>query len=50
MSLYQYLQGMVGMSGLLYFGGIFVVACGYALRPSKKAEFDEAARLPLTED
>jgi cbb3-type cytochrome oxidase subunit 3 len=50
MSSYEYLQGMVGWTGLFYFGGIFIVAVAYALRPSKKAVFDEASRLPFSED
>jgi cbb3-type cytochrome oxidase subunit 3 len=50
MSTYEYLRGMVGWTGLLYFGGLFIVAVCYALRPSKKGAFDEASRLPLSED
>ncbi|WP_029350581.1 CcoQ/FixQ family Cbb3-type cytochrome c oxidase assembly chaperone [Bosea sp. 117] len=36
--------------GLLYFVGIFLCVLVYALSPKRKREFDEAARLPLSED
>jgi cytochrome c oxidase cbb3-type subunit 4 len=36
--------------GLLYFILIFLGAVAYALAPSRKATFDEAARIPLRED
>ena len=36
--------------GLAYFVVIFAVALAYALWPSKKQQFDEAARMPLRED
>jgi cytochrome c oxidase cbb3-type subunit 4 len=36
--------------GLVYFVVVFLVVLAYALWPSRKAEFDEAARLPLSED
>jgi len=36
--------------GLAYFVVIFSVALAYALWPSRKAQFDEAARMPLRED
>jgi cytochrome c oxidase cbb3-type subunit 4 len=50
MSAYEMLQAFVAKWGLVYFGAIFVAVCVYALRPTKKAEFDRAARLPLSED
>jgi cytochrome c oxidase cbb3-type subunit IV len=34
----------------LYFVGLFVLVLIYALRPSRKPQFDEAARMPLRED
>lgn len=33
--------------GLVYFVGVFLLVLCYALWPSRKAEFDRAARLPL---
>jgi len=50
MSAYQMLQAFVAKWGLFYFGAIAVVVVVYALWPSKKAEFERAARLPLSED
>jgi cytochrome c oxidase cbb3-type subunit IV len=36
--------------GLAYFVGIFAMVLLYALWPSRKKQFDEAARIPLKED
>jgi Cbb3-type cytochrome oxidase, subunit 3 len=36
--------------GLVYFVVIFVAVLLYALWPSRKKQFDEAARIPLRED
>jgi cytochrome c oxidase cbb3-type subunit 4 len=36
--------------GLLYFVLIFLGVLVYALAPSRKRQFDEAARMPLRED
>ncbi len=36
--------------GSAYFGLIFIVALAYALRPSRRKQFDEAAQIPLRED
>jgi cytochrome c oxidase cbb3-type subunit 4 len=36
--------------GLIYFVVIFVLVLLYALWPSRKQQFDEAARIPLRED
>ena len=36
--------------GLVYFVAIFVAVLVYALWPSRKQQFDEAARIPLRED
>jgi cytochrome c oxidase cbb3-type subunit 4 len=36
--------------GLVYFFVIFVLVLLYALWPSRKKKFDEAARIPLRED
>jgi cytochrome c oxidase cbb3-type subunit 4 len=36
--------------GLAYFIAIFIVVLLYALWPSRKRQFEEAARIPLQED
>ncbi len=36
--------------GLIYFMAIFVAVVIYALWPSRKKQFDDAARIPLRED
>jgi cytochrome c oxidase cbb3-type subunit 4 len=36
--------------GLAYFVVIFLAVLLYALSPSRKKQFDEAARIPLRED
>lgn len=36
--------------GLAYFVAVFMVVLAYALWPSRKQQFEEAARMPLWED
>ena len=36
--------------GLAYFVGVFLLVLVYALWPSRQAQFDEAARIPLREE
>ena len=36
--------------GLAYFVVLFLIVLAYALWPSRKAQFDQAARTPLRED
>jgi cytochrome c oxidase cbb3-type subunit 4 len=36
--------------GLAYFVAVFATVLLYALRPSRRSRFDEAARMPLRED
>jgi cytochrome c oxidase cbb3-type subunit 4 len=36
--------------GFAYFFAIFLIVLVYALWPSRKKQFDEAARMPLRED
>jgi cytochrome c oxidase cbb3-type subunit 4 len=36
--------------GLAYFVAVFALVLVYALWPSRQAQFDEAARMPLRED
>jgi cytochrome c oxidase cbb3-type subunit 4 len=50
MSAYQFWQQIAGVGGTLYFAAIFLIVLVYALWPSKKEEFEQAARNPLLED
>ncbi len=50
MSTYEILREFAATWGLAYFGLIFVIVTVYALLPSKRDAFDEAARIPLRED
>ena len=36
--------------GLLYFVAVFLLVVVYALSPSRKKRFEDAARIPLQED
>jgi len=36
--------------GLVYFVAVFLAVLVYALWPSRRRQFDEAARIPLRED
>jgi cytochrome c oxidase cbb3-type subunit 4 len=36
--------------GLAYFVVVFLIVVAYALWPSRKRQFEEAARIPLRED
>ena len=36
--------------GLAYFVGVCLIVLAYALWPSRKAQFEEAARMPHRED
>jgi cytochrome c oxidase cbb3-type subunit 4 len=47
---YRYAAEFAQTWGLIYFVGIFACVLVYALAPSRKAQFDEAARTPLRED
>jgi cytochrome c oxidase cbb3-type subunit 4 len=44
------LAGFAQTWGLAYFIAVFFVVVVYALWPSSKSRFDEAARIPLRED
>ena len=50
MSTYEIASSFVAYFGLGYFGLIFVIALTYALLPSKREAFEQAAHIPLTED
>jgi cytochrome c oxidase cbb3-type subunit 4 len=47
---YKFFAELAQTWGLLYFVGVFLVVLVYALAPSRKEHFDEAARMPLQED
>ena len=47
---YKMLAEFAQTWGLVYFLVIFVASMAYALWPSSKRRFDEAARIPLRED
>jgi cytochrome c oxidase cbb3-type subunit IV len=47
---YKMLAEFAQTWGLLYFVTVFVAMLFYALWPSRKEQFDEAARMPLRED
>jgi cytochrome c oxidase cbb3-type subunit 4 len=47
---YLALAGFAQTWGLVYFVTVFMLVLAYALWPSRKQQFDEAARLPLRED
>ena len=47
---YQALASFAQTWGLVYFVAIFMIVLVYALWPTRKQQFDEAARMPLRED
>jgi cytochrome c oxidase cbb3-type subunit IV len=47
---YKMLAEFAQTWGLVYFVVIFTASMAYALWPSLKGRFDEAARMPLRED
>jgi len=49
-STYQMLAEFAQTWGLIYFVILFALVVAYALWPSSKRKFDEAARIPLRED
>lgn len=49
-AIYKFLAEFAQTYGLIYFIAVFMVVVIYALWPSSKAKFDEAARMPLRED
>jgi cytochrome c oxidase cbb3-type subunit IV len=49
-STYRSLAEFAQIWGLAYFMAIFAFALLYALWPSRKRQFEEAARIPLQED
>ena len=49
-STYRELAEFAQTWGLAYFVAVFLIVLAYALWPSRKGEFEEAARMPLRED
>ena len=47
---YKFLANFAQTWGLLYFVSVFAVAVGWALWPSNRKRFEDAARMPLRED
>ncbi|MEX6725635.1 cbb3-type cytochrome c oxidase subunit 3 [Parapedomonas caeni] len=47
---YEALQRIAGMGGMALFIALFIGVLIYALRPSNRAKFDAAARVPLARD
>jgi cytochrome c oxidase cbb3-type subunit 4 len=47
---YKALAEFAQTYGLVYFVVIFLIVLVYALWPSRQRQFDEAARIPLSED
>ena len=50
MNSYHYWREFAASWNTLYFAVIFFIAVGYALWPSKRRSFEEAANIPLIED
>ena len=49
-STYRVLAEFAQTWGLAYFVAVFLIVLAYALWPSRKSEFEDAARMPLRED
>jgi cytochrome c oxidase cbb3-type subunit 4 len=47
---YQAVAEFAQTWGLAYFVGLFVIVLIYALWPSRRQQFEDAARMPLRED
>ncbi len=47
---YEQIQAFAQSWGAVYFMVLFAAVCVYALWPSNKRKFDEAARIPLEDD
>jgi len=47
---YETVSRFAQQGGLIYFGLIFLAGVAYALWPSRKAEFQHAARMPLDDE
>jgi cytochrome c oxidase cbb3-type subunit IV len=47
---YTFLATIAQGAGVLYFMGIFLAICAYALWPANRGRFDAAAQVPLQDD
>ena len=47
---YKFLANFAQTWGLLYFVIVFAIAVAWALWPSNRQRFEDAARMPLRED
>ena len=47
---YEFASSFAQTSGLLYFVAMFLAVAAYAFWPRNRSRFDEAARMPLSED
>lgn len=47
---YKFLAQFAQTWGLAYFVAVFLIVVAYALWPSNKKKFEEAARIPLEDD
>ncbi len=47
---YDSMREFVAGFGSLYFGAIFTIAVVYALLPSRRKTYEDAAQIPLRED
>ena len=47
---FEVLSAFAATWGMAYFGVIFMIVLAYALGPSKRDQFNAAARIPLSED
>lgn len=47
---YEAVARFAQQGGLVYFGLIFLAGVAYALWPSRKAEFQHAAHMPLDDE
>ncbi len=50
METYLALANFAQTWGLVYFVAVFMLMIGYVMRPSGKAKYEEAAKMPLKED
>ena len=48
--MYECLAGIAQTGGLIYFVILFLGVLAYALWPSNKKKFEDAAKIPLQED
>lgn len=47
--MYETLASFAQTGGVIYFFGLFLAVCAYALWPRNQNKFNEAAQLPLSD-